>query len=970
MDSGLGLVDVSVSTGALNFTSTTWNIPQEVTVTAVDDSDVEGSHTDSIILVVFTINEASPWNADAIDPPPLTVNITDNDPATLTVIKTVITDDGGTAVASDWTMDITGTDVSNASFAGSETGVTVTLDAGAYSVSESGGPSGYAASLSADCSGTIAVSESKTCTIENDDIAPELTVIKTVITDDGGTASAGDWTMNVNGTDVSNASFAGSETGVMVTLDAGTYSVSESGGPSGYTMSLSADCSGTIALGESLTCTITNNDIGASLTVIKTVITDDGGTAVASDWTMDITGGNPSDTGFAGSESGLTVALDPGSTYSVSESGGPSGYALSASADCSGTIALGESLTCTITNDDIAPTITLTKVVDNGDGGDAVADDFALTVGGSGVQSGVTVEVAANTAIALDETLVSGYDFVSISGDAKCPAALGGTVTLDEGENISCTITNDDIAPTITLTKVVDNGDGGDAVADDFALTVGGAGVQSGVTVEVDANTAIALDETLVSGYDFVSISGDAKCPAALGGTVTLDEGENISCTMTNDDIAPTITLTKNVVNDDGGDAVADDFALTVGGAGVQSGVAVEVAANTPIALDETLVSGYDFVSISGDAKCPAALGGTVTLDEGENISCTITNDDVAPTITLTKDVINSGYDFVSITGDAKCPTALGGTVTLDEGENISCTMTNDDIAPAITLTKDVINDDGGDAVADDFALTVGGAGVQSGVAVEVAANTPIALDETLVSGYDFVSISGDAQCPTALGGTVTLDEGENISCTITNDDITPTLTVVKHVVNDDEGTAVASDWTMDIAGTEVSIASFAGSESGVTVTLDAGAYSVSESGGASGYAANLSSDCSGTIDLGDSLTCTITNDDFSSEPGFSVSPGSLTTSEDGTIGGPVSVVLTGQPSSPVTINVSSGDVGEVSINTASLTFSLSNWFVPQQVGVNGVDDGFLDGNQLVAVTFSVGAGSDSGFLGLADQTV
>ena len=881
---------------------------------------MEGSHTDSIILVVFTINEASPWNADAIDPPPLTVNITDNDPATLTVIKTVITDDGGTA-------------------------------------------------------------------------------------------SAGDWTMNVNGTDVSNASFAGSETGVMVTLDAGTYSVSESGGPSGYTMSLSADCSGTIALGESLTCTITNNDIGASLTVIKTVITDDGGTAVASDWTMDITGGNPSDTGFAGSESGLTVALDPGSTYSVSESGGPSGYALSASADCSGTIALGESLTCTITNDDIAPTITLTKVVDNGDGGDAVADDFALTVGGAGVQSGVAVEVAANTPIALDETLVSGYDFVSITGDAKCPAALGGTVTLALDEDISCTITNDDIAPTITLTKVVDNGDGGDAVADDFALTVGGAGVQSGVTVEVAANTAIALDETLVSGYDFVSISGDAKCPAALGGTVTLDEGENISCTITNDDVAPTITLTKDVINDDGGDAVADDFALTVGGAGVQSGVAVEVAANTPIALDETLVSGYDFVSITGDAKCPTALGGTVTLDEGENISCTMTNDDIAPTITLTKEVINddggdavaddfaltvggagvqsgvavevaantpialdetlvSGYDFVSISGDAQCPTALGGTVTLDEGENISCTITNDDVAPTITLTKDVINDDGGDAVADDFALTVGGAGVQSGVAVEVAANTPIALDETLVSGYDFVSITGDAKCPAALGGTVTLDEGENISCTITNDDITPTLTVVKHVVNDDEGTAVASDWTMDIAGTEVSNASFAGSESGVTVTLDAGAYSVSESGGASGYAANLSSDCSGTIDLGDSLTCTITNDDFSSEPGFSVSPGSLTTSEDGTIGGSVSVVLTGQPSSPVTINVSSGDVGEVSINTASLTFSLSNWFVPQQVGVNGVADGFLDGNQLVAVTFSVGAGSDSGFLGLADQTV
>ena len=51
---------------------------------------------------------------------------------------------------------------------------------GVYSVDESGGPSGYAKSLSTDCSGTLALGEVKTCTITNDDIAPQLTVTKTV----------------------------------------------------------------------------------------------------------------------------------------------------------------------------------------------------------------------------------------------------------------------------------------------------------------------------------------------------------------------------------------------------------------------------------------------------------------------------------------------------------------------------------------------------------------------------------------------------------------------------------------------------------------------------------------------------------------------------------------------------------------------------------------------------------------------
>ena len=66
-------------------------------------------------------------------------------------------------------MNVTATNPSSASFPGAESpGTTISIDAGSYSVAESGGPSGYAATLSAGCSGSAVVGGSYTCTITND----------------------------------------------------------------------------------------------------------------------------------------------------------------------------------------------------------------------------------------------------------------------------------------------------------------------------------------------------------------------------------------------------------------------------------------------------------------------------------------------------------------------------------------------------------------------------------------------------------------------------------------------------------------------------------------------------------------------------------------------------------------------------------------------------------------------------------
>src|SRR5439155_313860 len=99
-----------------------------------------------------------------------------------------------------------------------------------------------------------------------------LVVIKHVINNNGGSATSADFTMGVTGGSPSPASFPGAESpGTTVTLNAGSYSVGETG-PSGYSESDSAACSGSIANGQTKTCLITTVPMAATLVVIKHVI--------------------------------------------------------------------------------------------------------------------------------------------------------------------------------------------------------------------------------------------------------------------------------------------------------------------------------------------------------------------------------------------------------------------------------------------------------------------------------------------------------------------------------------------------------------------------------------------------------------------------------------------------------------------------------------------------------------------------
>lgn len=183
----------------------------------------------------------------------------------------------------------------------------------------------------------------------------QLIVIKHVINNDNGVKSDSDFVMLVTGVNPNKTNFSGKESGTLVKLDPGAYSVDETE-DSGYTKTLSAGCSGAIAAGESKICTITNNDINSSsrsttLTVTKVVINDNNGTAVVSDFTLLI-----NDDQVA---SGIANDVAPGE-YTVSEIE-VSKYDGTISGDCNsdGSITLdsGDEKTCIITNDDIDPVI-------------------------------------------------------------------------------------------------------------------------------------------------------------------------------------------------------------------------------------------------------------------------------------------------------------------------------------------------------------------------------------------------------------------------------------------------------------------------------------------------------------------------------------------------------------------------------------------------------------------------------------
>jgi hypothetical protein len=138
---------------------------------------------------------------------------------------------------------------------------------------------------------TVANGESASCTILNTAILPKLTLVKEILND--GTMGVGNirsWTLTADGTATGGSSISGLSGDLSITgatVPAGTYLLTEAGGPSGYetdgfscvnaTPALSAPVdppvpaySLALELGDDVTCTILNSAIPAVFNDTKT----------------------------------------------------------------------------------------------------------------------------------------------------------------------------------------------------------------------------------------------------------------------------------------------------------------------------------------------------------------------------------------------------------------------------------------------------------------------------------------------------------------------------------------------------------------------------------------------------------------------------------------------------------------------------------------------------------------------------
>src|SRR5206468_12119585 len=101
--------------------------------------------------------------------------------------------------------------------------------------------------------------------------------------------------------------------------------------------------------------------------------------------------------------------------------------------------------------------------------------------------------------------------------------------------------------------------------------------------------------------------------------------------TIPTDNKAPKRPLPTRRSSDLGGTKQVADFPLFVNGSPVTSGVATTLSANVLYTATETSDPGYTASAWGGDC----AANGTITLAPGDNRTCTNTNDDKAPKVTL-----------------------------------------------------------------------------------------------------------------------------------------------------------------------------------------------------------------------------------------------------------------------------------------------------------------------------------------------
>ncbi len=548
--------------------------------------------------------------------------------------------------------------------------------------------------------------------------------------------------------------------------------------------------------------------------------------------------------------------------------------------------------------------------------------------------------------------------------------------------------------PTVAFTSSTGTGSEG-TTSVNLGLTLSSASIQ---TVTVDyAVTGTATG----SGTDYTLASGTATITA--GATTA-----NISMTVVDDaldEADETVIVTiSNPTNSSLGTNTTDTYTITDNDAAPT--VAWTSSAQSSVAESGTLTVTAQLSAISGQAvTVPFTVTGTAT--SGTDYSITASPISISAgattgtaTITITSDTVDEANETVIVTMGT--PTnATAGSTTVH-----TATITDDDSAPSVFFTSSSQSSSGESGTMTVTAQLSAVSGQDVSVPFTVTGTATSGTDYTITSSPISISAGSTTGTATITITSDTVDEADETvivtmgtptnatagattvhTATITDDDAAPTVSWTSSSQSSvsESGTLTVTAQLSTVSGQTVTIpftlsgSATSGTDYSVTatpLTISAGsttaaatititADSVSE--GNETAILTMGTPTNATAGSTTTHTATITDDDTVGVT-IAESGGSTNVTEGSATADTYTLVLTSQPTSDVTVTLTSD--AQVSVgSTTTLTFTSANWNTLQTVSVTAVDDSVAEGSHTGTITHTV-VSSDTNYNGISVSSV
>ncbi|MBR8535269.1 gliding motility-associated C-terminal domain-containing protein [Carboxylicivirga sediminis] len=665
-----------------------------------------------------------------------------------------------------------------------------------------------------------------------------------------------------------------------------------------------------------------------------------------------------------------------------------------------------QQVTTTITDDDDAPTVSLSvdnaTIAENGGVATVTASIDAVsalpvtiilaysgtaTLGGTDVTATVGTNANSVTEIVIPAGSTIGTVTITAAQDVLDEADETVIVDIDNvvnaieasAQQVTTTITDDDNTPVITFVAASSAGD--ESVnSTDLQVDLSAA---SGLVVSVDYSVSGTASGT---GVDYTLANGTLTLPAGtttdhitIAGIVDdlLDEdNETVVVTLSNPvnaTLGSNAVHTYTITDNDNTPIINFAAASSAGDESVNS-----AALQVDLSAASALVVSVDY-SVTGTATGTGVdytlANGTLTLPAGK----TTDNITIAG---IVDDLLDEDNETVVVT--------LSNPVNATLGANAvhTYTITDNDNMPNVTLSVDkvVIAEDGGVATITASIDAVSGLPVTITLAYSGTA-TLDGTDATTAAGTNANSANEIVIPPGSTSGTVTItsaadaiyegnetviidvDNVVNAAETTTQQKMveitdgqsqpTVTLELTGSPFSENGGTAnvkaVLSHVSVEDVQVEVTL-------SGTAAVTDYNATPLNliipalvteatitltgvndiEAEGDETVIADITNVVNGSEDGVQQVTAIISDDDVAGLT-VVVSGGSNETSEDKTTDS-FEVVLNTQPANDVVINITGLDATEGELSATSLTFTNADWDQAQMVTITGKDDNLIDG--------------------------